>query len=89
MMMYYSLCLVVSFKSDNASVKAVQEAVEALIKPKDNPIIEACYDKRYEKRLKELPEDNEIYKVAKARLVADFQEYGKSHKGGLFSWFKR
>lgn len=89
MMLYYSLCLVVSFKSDNGSVKAVQEAVEALIKPKDNPTIEACYDKRYEKRLKELPEDNEIYKAAKARLVADFQEYGKSHKGGLFSWFKR
>ena len=89
MLFYYSLCLVVSFKSDNADVKAVQEAFEALIKPKDNAILEDCYDKRYEKRLKELPEENEIYKAAKERLVADFQEYGKTHKGGLFSWFKR
>lgn len=89
MVFYHSLCMVVTLESDSPRIKKIKDAVEALIKPKDNPILESCFEKKYEKRLDEFKEDTPALKKAKERLIADFKEYGDAHKGFFSKLFGR
>ena len=85
MVFYHSLCLILALDNVSPKVEKIQQAIDALLKPKDNGIITECFDRKYDRRLNEFTEANPIYKKAKDKLVADFTEYGNTHKGGLFS----
>ncbi len=81
MLFYHSLCLIAVYETENVKTKKIVSYVASMIKGEDNEMLEQCYDKKYEKRLEEIPEGNELAKKAKQKLIDDFAAYAHAHRG--------